>query len=71
MGDLVTHIINKVGLGVLNREAGDFLQHLKLALFDKSNFFLLRVGSGNLAVQRVALLLHGVNLAVKSFLFLL
>ena len=71
MGDLVPHIGDDVGLGLLHGEAGDLFQHLQLAFLDKSHFLLLRFHSGDLVAQRLALLLDRVGLAVEGFFLLL
>ncbi len=71
VGHIVTDVGDKVGLGLLHGEAGDLLQHFKLALLYKGDLLLLRFGSGDLAVERVVLLLDGIDLPVERLLLLL
>ena len=74
-GHLVGHIVpdvgDQVGLGFLNGEAGDFLQHFQLALLDQSDLLLLRLYCGDLVAEGVVLLLNGIQLPVQVFFLLL
>ena len=71
VSDVVSDVGDEVGLCLLNGEAGDLLQHFKLALLDKSDLLLLRLNCGDLRRQVVVLLLDGIELAVKIFFLLL
>ena len=71
MGDIVTDVGDEVSLGLFNGEAGDLFQHFELALLDHRHFLLLGVHGGDLAVEVIALLFYGIDLAVKIFFLLL
>ena len=71
MGDLVADVGDQVGLGLLDGEAGDLLQHLHLALLEHRDLLLLGVRSGDLRGQGLVLLVGGVELAVQVLLLLL
>ena len=72
MGDLGLHLSDQVFLGLLGGEAGDALQHLRLAALDGAD--LLRFtcpAAACLCGRRLLLLLDRIGLAVEVFFLLL
>ena len=63
--------VDQINLCFFSAEAGDFFQHLQLALFQGCNFLLLLFDGSDFGIERIRLLLNGVSLAVERFLLLL
>ena len=71
MGHIVPDVGDQVGLGFLNGEAGNLLQHFQLALLDQSDLLLLRLYRGDFIAERVIFLLNRVQLSVQVLFLLL
>ena len=71
VGHLGLHLGDQVILGLIRREAGDALQHFRLAALDELDLLLLLVHGGVLLGQGLLLLLDHLGLVIEIFLFLL
>ena len=65
------HLVNKVLLRFVGGEAGDALQHLRVAALDRLNLLALPVYSRVLLGQRILFLLYGLHLTIQVFFLLL
>ena len=63
--------VDQIKLCLFRAEAGDFFQHLQLALFQGCYFLLLLFNGSDLSVERIRLLLDCICFAVERFLLLL
>ena len=71
VGDLGLHLCDQVLLGLVGGEAGDTLQHLRLAALDELDLLLLTVGSSVLGGQCFFLLLDLLGLMIEILFLLL
>ena len=71
VGDLGLHLGDQILLGLVGGEAGDTLQHFRLAALDELDLLLLTVGGSVLGGQRFFLLLDLLGLVIEIFFLLL
>ena len=71
VGNVIADAVDEVGLGFLNRKAGDLFQHFELALLDHADLLLLLLGSGDLIGKGLILFLCGVQFLVQVLFLLL
>ena len=70
VGELALQVVQQVLLGLVHREVGDFLQHVKLALLHGLGLFQALLCLLVLLVDLVFLALHGFQLFLQALLLL-